>query len=329
MLAALQPRVICRGLKVLAALIVLAACGSVDEGPAGHRIIVQGASGQLGGLVVEELLAMGVPPEDLILVSRTPEKLARYAELGANTRFGDFTVPQSLREAYAGGARMLLISMGGGGGQRAALQAGAIDAAIDAGVGHIAYTSYINADTFLDSAIAPDHRATEAYLRASGVNWTMLRNSIYMDGLVSDAAAAVAAGQLVTSMPQARVGYVTRADCAAAAAAVIAAPGHENRIYDITGPALIGPEEIAAAAADVSGHPVEYRVLSEEEHVAELVAAGQTEATARGAIGFQAELNSPFLRVASTAVEELTGRPPTSLHELLDANAAQLRAAAR
>jgi len=324
MLAALRQRHITFGLIILAALLAFAGC-SGDAGS--DKIIVQGASGQLGTLVVDELLTMQIPAESLILVSRTPDKLAKYAALGAATRYGDFTEPESLRQAYSGGTRMLLISMGGGGGRRAELHAGAIDAAIAAGVKHIAYTSYINAEEFTSSVIAPDHRATEQYLRDSGVAWTMLRNSIYMNDLVNDAEAAVRSGEIVTSAPDTRVGYVMREDCAAAAAAVIAKSGHENRIYDITGPELIGPRDIAAAAAAVSGVTVEYRELSEAEHIAELVAAGQSEQAARGALGFQAELSSPYLQVASTAVEELTGRPPMSLRELLATNGERLRAA--
>jgi len=324
MLAALRQRHITFGLMFLAALAVFAGC-SRDTGS--EKIIVQGASGQLGTLVVDELLAMQIPAENLILVSRTPDKLARYAALGAATRYGDFTEPESLRQAYAGGTRMLLISMGGGGGRRAQLHAGAIDAAIAAGVAHIAYTSYVNAEEFTSSVIAPDHRATERYLRDSGIAWTMLRNSIYMNDLVNDAESAVRSGEIVTSAPDTRVGYVMREDCAAAAAAVIAKPGHENRVYDITGPELVGPRDIAAAAAAVAGVAVDYRELSEAEHVAELVAAGQSEQAARGALGFQSELSSPYLRVVSTAVEELTGRPPMSLRALLERNAERLRAA--
>ncbi len=328
MIAALQRRRITSGLILLAVLTACAIATGCGRSAGTEKIIVQGASGQLGSLVVEDLLEMQVPAENLILVSRTPEQLSQFAKLGAATRYGDFTEPDSLAQAYAGGTRMLLISMGGGGGRRAQLHAGAIDAAVAASVKHIAYTSYVNADTFATSAIAPDHRATEQHLRDSGVAWTMLRNSIYMNGLVEEAEAAARAGELITSTPEARVGYVMREDCAAAAAAVIAGPGHENRIYDITGPELVGPEEIAAAAAAVSGAEVHYRAMSEAEHIAALIAAGQTQEAARGQLGFQAELNSPYLRVVSTAVEDLTGRPPTSLRTLLEANRQRLQAAA-
>jgi NAD(P)H dehydrogenase (quinone) len=114
-----------------AALFAATACSSPEA------IVVSGASGQLGGLVVEELLALGVEPERLILVSRTPETLERYAAMGASTRFGDFTKPESLASAYEGGDRLLLISIDTGvGSNRASLHETAVAAAAAAGVRH-------------------------------------------------------------------------------------------------------------------------------------------------------------------------------------------------
>ena len=106
-----------------------------------EKIIVSGASGQLGGLVVEELLARKVAPQNLILVTRTPDGLKHYSALGASVRFGDFTQPESLATAYQGGTRMHLNRVNAGGGQRPELHKAAIDAAIAAGVKQIAYTS--------------------------------------------------------------------------------------------------------------------------------------------------------------------------------------------
>src|SRR5215203_5504953 len=120
------------------------------------KIIVSGASGQLGSLVIEALLERNVAPENLILVSRTPDTahLQAYAKRGASVRFGDFNEPQSLEAAYRGGTRMLLISINGGGGNRLDLHKAAIDAAVRAGVKQIAYTSYVNADLNDSSTIA-------------------------------------------------------------------------------------------------------------------------------------------------------------------------------
>lgn len=323
-----------RWARLLAATLVAWLLGACGEAPpaatvAGDRIIVSGASGQLGGLVVEELLDRGVPAENLILVSRTPERLQRYASLGASTRYGDFTEPESLDEAYAGGERMLLISIGGAGGRRPALHKNAIDAAVAAGVEHIAYTSYINADVYETSSIAPDHRETERMLMESGVTWTMLRNQIYANGLVDQAVEAIEDRQLVTATPDARIAYVTREDCAAAAAAVLATEGHENKIYDITGPGLVGPVELAELASAISGARVELVVLDEERYVDYLRSTGLPDGAVRGQLSFEAELDSPHLREVSTAVLELTGRPATSVRELLLAHRGRLVAAAR
>jgi NAD(P)H dehydrogenase (quinone) len=296
-----------------------------------EKIIVSGASGQLGSLVIEELLARKVDPEDLILVSRTPntDHLQSYAARGASVRFGDFNEPESLDAAYAGGTRMLLISINGGGGSRPELHKAAIDAAARAGVRHIAYTSYVNADLYEASTIAVDHRRTERILQESGVAWTMLRNQIYANGLVDQAIQIVRDGGFVTHTPDARVAYVTREDCAAAAAAVLTTAGHENRAYNITGPDAIGPRELVALASELSGKPAELMVLSEQQYREQLAASGMAEAGINGTISFAAELDSPYLREPSSAVADLTGRPATSVRELLLANRERLREAAR
>ena len=291
------------------------------------RIVVSGASGQLGSLVIDELIARNVAPENLILVSRTPntDHLKGYAARGASVRFGDFNQPESLDAAYRGGTRMLLISINGGGGDRPELHKIAIDAAARAGVKHIAYTSYVNADLNEDSTIAVDHRRTERFLQESGVAWTVLRNHIYANGLVDQAVQIVRDGRYVTHTPDARVAYVTREDCAAAAAAVLAMPGHENKAYNITGPDAIGPRELVALTTELSGKPVELVVLSEADYRAQLSASGVPEAAINGTISFAAELDSQYLREPSTAVADLTGRRATSVRALLTMNRERLR----
>lgn len=292
-----------------AGLVALAIGALAGPGPSaraqsadgGEKIIVSGASGHLGGLTVEALLARGVPASRLILVSRTPEKLTKYAKMGASTRFGDFTKPESLPAAYAGGKRMLLISVGGTKTEPAPVLLGrAIDAAKADGIEQIAYTSYIGISRGDHSdLIASNHQQTESLLKASGVPWTMLRNSIYMDGLVRQAAAMIADGRAVIPPNESPIGYVTRADCAAAAAAVLTTPGHENQAYDITGPALLGVREIAAAASAVTGRPID-------------VVEGGPDA--------QPGFGRPAMAFTSMDVERLTGRPPTSVRELFEAN---------
>jgi NAD(P)H dehydrogenase (quinone) len=303
--------------------------GLTQVATAQDKIIVSGASGQLGGLVVEALLKRKVAPQNLILVTRTPDTLKAYAARGASVRFGDFTKPESLAAAYQGGTRMLLISINGGGDERPELHKVAIDAAVAAGVKQIAYTSYINADRYTTSVIAVDHRRTERYLQDSGVAWTLLRNQIYANGLPDQAVQIVRDGKLVTSTPDARVAYVTREDCAAAAAAVLATSGHDNKAYNITGPDAIGPAELVALASEISGKKVELVALDEPAYRQYLLDSGTPETAINGALSFAKELDSPFLREPSTAVAELTGRPPTSVRALLLAEKAKLVAAAK
>jgi len=259
------------------------------------RIIISGASGQLGGQAVKDLLARGVAAKNLILVSRTPDALAQYAQLGAVTRFGDFAKPDSLAGAFAGGTRMLLISIGGGGaGPRPVAHGNAIDAAKSAGVRQIAYTSWLGITKGDTQGIAADHVATEELLRRSGVAYTFLRNSLYMETLLPQAARMVAAGKATVPNGETLIGYVSRGDCAAAAAAVLCTPGHDDKSYDITGPELIGVRQIAAAATAATGKAVA------------LVAADPTAPAARG-------FGGPALATVSTAVPELTGKPATSI----------------
>ena len=269
------------------------------------RIIISGASGQLGGQAVKDLLATGVPAKNLILVSRTPDGLLEYAKLGAATRFGDFAKPESLSAAFAGGTRMLLISIGTGAGPRPIAHGHAIDAAKAAGVKQIAYTSWLGISKGDNQGIAVDHVATEELLRNSGVAYTFLRNSLYMEILLPQAAKMVADGKATIPPREVQVGYVTRNDCAAAAAAVLASPGHDNKIYDITGPALIGVREIAAAATAATGKPVA------------LVPADPSAPPVRSFAG-------PSLAFTSTAVADLTGRPATSIKAFLAENRAKL-----
>ncbi len=287
----------------LIASVAAAGCAPQAADPA-PRIIISGASGQLGGLVVEELLARGVQPENLILVSRTPERLQRYAELGASTRFGDFLQPESLETAYEGGDRMLLISLNSNNpdprvpAQRVELQLNAIQIAIDAGVEHIVYTSFVDADNNV-SPIAEWHRATEADLRESGITWTALRNQWYADGLVNQAVSMVEDRRVVVLPDDPGAAYVTRSDCAAAAAVALMTTGHENRVYEITGPSVVRVRDIAAIASEISGVEIEVIEAGPNDEVREPRPSGTT---------------------LSTHFTDLTGEPGTTIRDLLEAN---------
>ena len=290
------------------------------------KIIISGASGGLAGETLSELAARGVPFDRLILVTRTPEKLASFAERGAEVRAGDFTKPETLPAAFAGGRQLLLISTNGG--DRVAQHTAAISAAKRAGIKHIVYTSYVNATEDNPAAVVRDHRLTEAALRSSGVPYTILRNQTYADGLVTRGAKAIAAGEIVTNAARGKWAPVARADCAAAAAAVLTQPGHEGKTYDITGPDFISEREFAAMLTQITGRPVRVVDVDDEDYIAGAVKTGIAEPVARMGATFGAATRENFLNIKSETLQILIGRKPQSVRELLTANKAALLAPA-
>ncbi|GAA1014202.1 NAD(P)-dependent oxidoreductase [Acrocarpospora pleiomorpha] len=284
-------------------------------------IAITGASGHLGRLVAELLLDKGEQP---VLLSRDPAALGEFAQRGADVRHGDFSDPTGLRSALAGVDRLLLISTDVIGPQRIGLQTQAVEAARAAGVGHVIYTSLPSPDPDNPAAVAVDHRATETALRDSGLTWTFLRNNIYAEYQIPTAAQAVAAGQLVSNSGAGATAYVSREDCAAAAAAVLSSGGHENAVYDITGPEAIDAAALAALAAEISGRPVEVVHVDDEGFVQGLAAAGLPVEVAQMIASFGASARGGWAERVSTAVRDLTGREPKSLRDVLADNRAAL-----
>ena len=242
-------------------------------------IVITGASGQLGRLTAELVLDR-TPASEVTLTTRRPEALSDLAERGARVRLADFDRPETLAEAFAGGEKLLLISADDL-GRRAAQHRAAIEAAREAGVRHVAYTSYLNPVEENPAVITPSHRDTEKALRESGLAWTALRNTFYAEYQVPAGAQAVATGQLVHNSGDGRIAYVSREDCAAAAAAVLTIEGHEDKAYDITGPETLSQGDVAALLSEVSGRPVEAVAVDDEAFIQGLTAAGVREPTAR------------------------------------------------
>jgi NAD(P)H dehydrogenase (quinone) len=217
-------------------------------------VAVTGASGNLGRKVADLLLER-LDPSNVLLLTRSPEALAAYSERGAVVRQADFDEPASLVDAFAGAERALLISALDF-ERRVGQHRAALAAAERAGVGHVIYTSIPEPERN-PAAASPSHHATEVAARDSGLAWTFLRNNLYADFQVPVIARMIETGQLVTSAGAGRVAYVSRDDCAAAAAAVLVQDGHESKAYDITGPEAVGPQQLAALATELGGRPVQ------------------------------------------------------------------------
>jgi NAD(P)H dehydrogenase (quinone) len=276
-------------------------------------IVITGASGKLGRRVAELVLEQ---TSDVILTTRNPQALDG---LGGDVRPADFDDPASLDAAFAGGSRLLLVSLPTI-GARVPQQLAAVDAAVRAGVRHIAYTSIVNPGPENPAAVAAEHLETEEAIRASGLAWTFLRNSIYADLQPMSAAAALASGRLVTNTGDGHTAYVTREDCAAVAAAVLVGEGHEGQAYDVTGPEAFAADDLAALYSELGGKPVEVIRVDDAAYAAGLVEhAGMPPAVAEIYATFGAATRNGALSAQTDVVERLTGRAPQALRELLAA----------
>lgn len=283
------------------------------------RLVVTGASGRLGRRVAE-LVAQQVTPRALILVTRNPGALAPFATRGISVRRGDFADPPSLRAAFAGGDRLLLISTTDL-AKRADEHAAAIAAARAAGIGHIIYTSGLDPAPPNPAIVAPSHHATEQALVRSGLRWTVLRNSLYADYQWPEADRAIASRRLEHNRGQGTVAYVAREDCAAVAAVVLVQGGHAGAIYDVTGPESFGALELAALYGELGGCVVTAIERADEELIAGMAnAAGNDDHARFGAAlvaSFGRSIREGYMRSRTDVVERLTGSPAKSLREVL------------
>ncbi len=304
------------------------------------KIVITGASGQYGRLATQGLIALG-RAGDLILMSRTPEKLADMAALGCDVRYGDYDDPASMVAAMAGADKLLLIS-GTRVGARVAQHQAAVDAAVAAGVGHVVYTSFIGIDDPANPAeVRHDHIETERLIRASGLAFTFLRDAHYADAMILMAGPGVmASGQWIGNAGLGKEAMVWRDDCAACAVAVLAGEGHENRTYDITGPELQDFAEVTALMAELTGVPLEYVAVDDDAQYAMFDAMGiprrPVDDQYVGAIpwnsddmvSFGAAIRGGFLAICSDDVERLLGRPARSVRQMIAENVEMLRGAA-
>jgi NAD(P)H dehydrogenase (quinone) len=287
-------------------------------------IVVSGASGQLGRRTVEYLRER-VDARRVVAVSRTPERLA---DLGVATRRADFDDPAGLATAFDGAERLLLISTDAVGqpGVRVRQHTSAIQAAAKAGVGQVLYTSFVRTtDPRNPTFVAPDHAGTEQALVESGLAYTVLRENVYVDLQLFSLPGAVAAGVLATNDGDGATAYLTRDDIAAVAATLLAEGGYENQRLDLTGPAAVTQSELASILSEVTGVPVRYQPLTDDEAVAGMVEhAGMPEPIAQAYATFGRASREGWLNEVTDVVERVSGRRPTSVAEFLAANRAAL-----
>lgn len=287
-------------------------------------LLVTGASGHLGRRVVELLLEAGAG--HIIATTRNPDKLADLAARDVEVRQADFDDPASLASAFADADRLLLISTDifDGTDRRMNQHRNAVRAAEQAGVKHVVYTSLTNPGPESPVLLAPDHHATEQALAASSLDWTVLRNNMYTENLLQGLPRAIETGKWIAAAGDGAAGYVTREDCARAAAAALVANTNGRTTLDITGPAAVTHAEIAQIASELVDRPIEYVAVESGALKAGIVAAGLPEIVAGLIVSFDEAVAQGNLAVASTAVADLTGTPAQSVHDFLSAHRQQL-----
>ncbi|ACT49791.1 SDR family oxidoreductase [Methylovorus glucosotrophus] len=273
-------------------------------------IVITGASGQLGRLVIEELLT-SVPANQIIAAVRTPAKVADLAARGVVVRQADYSQPATLDAAFAGATQILLISSSEV-GQRLPQHQNVIAAAKRANVSLLAYTSLLHADTS-PLGLAAEHVATEQALKASGLPYAILRNGWYTENYTASIPPALQYGVLLGSAGDGKIASATRSDYAAAAAAVLRTPNQAGKVYELAGDTAYTLTEFAAELTRLSGKAIAYQNLPQADYAKALLDAGLPDFLAELLADSDTGASKGALFDDSRQLSQLIGRPTTPL----------------
>ena len=284
--------------------------------PLNRPILVTGASGQLGRATMAELLRLGAT--QVIAATSKPDKSPHLQTRGVEVREADFDRPETLRPAFAGVERLVLISTAelAVPGKRLAQHRAAVAAAAASGVQHVVYTSAPSPYPTKESSLNDDHFWTEAALAAAPFTWTVLRNHLYQELLLMAAGPATQSGQLFSATGGRGRAYVSREDCARAlAAAALHAEG--KQILDVTGPEAITQDQLAALLGELSGRQVAHVEVPPAGLHAGLLQAGLPPFLATAFVNFDVAAAQGYHALVTPTVERLTGTKPGSVGEFL------------
>jgi NAD(P)H dehydrogenase (quinone) len=290
-------------------------------------LLVTGASGHLGQLVIAHLLdTLKVPANRIIATTRNPEKLGTLTAKGVTVCKADFDDVASLTTAFSGAQRLLLISTDAldRPGRRLAQHKNALTAAAKAGVEHVVYTSMPMPEDS-PAMIAPDHLGTEQALAASPLSWTILRNCWYMENLFMYLPSVLASGQWHTAAGDGKIAYIARDDLARAAAVALASRDTGKATYTLTGGEAFSTEEIAKRVSALTGKPINVAHVPVEGLIQGMVAAtGMPEALATVFASFDTNTKAGRLAAVTSDFQKLTGVAPRKFTDWLAANKAAL-----
>jgi NAD(P)H dehydrogenase (quinone) len=277
-------------------------------------IVVTGATGQLGRLVIDELLKT-IEAKDIIAAVRTPSKANDFADRGIQVREADYSRPETLAAAFKGASRLLLIS-GNELGKRVAQHKAVIDAAKASGVTFVAYTSVLHCDTS-PLVLAAEHLATEQYILSSRLTYSLLRNGWYFENQTAAIEMAIEKGSFIGASGEGKIAAASRSDYAAAAAAVLTGGNFENSVLELGGDTPYTRAGLAAELSRQTGKVIGYQNLSEAEYrnvlsgfLPAIYADVIADAEARAAEG--------ALDDNSRTLTRLIGRPTTTLGEAVE-----------
>jgi len=281
-------------------------------------IVVTGATGKLGRLIVEQLLTK-IPVNQVGISVRDPDKAQNLAQRGVRVRHGDFDHPESLSAAFDGALQVLVVSSNARayGGDPTRQQRAAIEAARAAGARRIVYTSHMGVNA--SSAFAPmhDHAVAEAMLRDSGIAWTALRNGFYASTVPMMVGDAVSSGILVAPR-DGKVSWTAHSDLAAAAVAVLLQEGRfEGPTPPLTASQALNLDEVAAMLADIHGKPVRRENVSDEEYAAGMANHGAPRAVIDITLGMYRAARAGEFAAVDPTLASLLGRAPIPLRDVL------------
>ncbi|MFC9246674.1 SDR family oxidoreductase [Streptomyces sp. NPDC057136] len=279
-------------------------------------IVVTGATGELGRLVIDQLLAT-VPAGSVAAVVRNKEKAADLAARGVELRIADYDHPETLAEAFRAGDRVLLIS-GSEVGRRVPQHTAVIDAAKAAGVAQLAYTGVLGGPD-ADFQLAAEHKVTEQLILDSGLPYTFLRNGWYTENYTGNLAPVLEHGAVVANAGEGRVASAARADYAAAATAVLTGEGHLGAAYELSGDVAWSLAEYASTIAAATGKEIAYKNVPAAVHQEILVGAGLPEGLAAILADVDEAIGRGLLAGTGGDLSRLIGRPTTPLAETVKA----------
>ncbi len=284
-----------------------------------NKILITGASGQLGKSVIKHLLNK-VEAKNLAVLVRNEEKASDLKPLGIDVRIGDYTNYESLLAAFKGIDKLYFIS-GSDFEGRSKQHENVVKAAKEVGVKHVVYTSFMRKDESSASPISfvvADHIETEIWLQESGMNYTFLRHNLYMDMLpLFMGENVLKTGLIYQPAGNGKVAFTLREDMAEVASHILTSKGHENKTYDITSDKAYSYNDIASILTDITGKTIAYSSPSVEEFNKTMTEAGVPEMYISLFAGFAQAMEQGELDHCNSVMEQLIGRKATSMADYL------------